>query len=164
MEDRRKSTVSQKLGRLLRSLHPSHLLVLNAGALPAPMDRTISDNRHAPTSPVYNSNANFHAGKMPFSRDGGHDRVAVPVPDAPPYRAHIGNISYDLTEEAVEAFLGHRRVVEILITRYREDPGRAKSCFVEFAEREDLVRCGVELGGRSCDRAIVRSCDRVSFR
>lgn len=119
------------------------------------MDRTISDNRHAPTSPMYNSNAtNFHAGKMPFSRDGGHDRVAVLVPDAPPYRAYIGNVSYDLTEEAVEAFLGHRRVVEILITRYREDPGRAKSCFVEFAEREDLVRCGLEFGGRSVGRAI----------
>ena len=125
------------------------------------MDRTISDNRHAPTSPMYNSNAtNFHAGKMPFSRDGGHDRVAVLVPDAPPYRAYIGNVSYDLTEEAVEAFLGHRRVVEILITRYREDPGRAKSCFVEFAEREDLVRCGLDFGGRS----VGRSCDRGPFR
>ena len=122
------------------------------------MDRTISDNRHAPTSPMYNSNAtNFHAGKMPFSRDGGHDRVAVLVPDAPPYRAYIGTVSYDLTEEAVEAFLGHRRVVEILITRYREDPGRAKSCFVEFAEREDLVRRGLDFGGRSVGRSGVPS-------
>ena len=88
---------------------------------------------------------NAGAQKTPFTHTGP-PKPEVPVPDTPPYRAHIGNISYDLTEDAVEAFLGHHRVVEILITRYRED-GRAKSCFVEFVEREDLEKA-LELDGR----------------
>lgn len=59
------------------------------------------------------------------------------MPDKPPFRVHIGNVAYDLTEDAVEKFLGHNRVVEILITRHR-DTGKAKGCFVEFQNLDDM--------------------------
>ena len=74
------------------------------------------------------------------------------IPDKPPYRVHIGNISYDLTEDVVQTFLGNRKVVEIHITRHR-DTGKSKACFVEFHTVEDLKEVldmdGQQLAGRA---------------
>ena len=87
----------------------------------------------------------------------------VKIPDAPPYRAFIGNVAYNLTEAAVEEFLGHTRVVEILITRYR-DTGKAKGCYIEFQDVEDLKalldKDGQTLAGRDAHVQVAQPRDR----
>jgi RNA recognition motif-containing protein len=112
-----------------------------AFAAPLPIDSTISHDRHDPTSPLYGRRP-----KVP------QFNTKVPIPDKPPYRAHIGNISYDLTEDVVQTFLGNRKVVEIHITRHR-DTGKSKACFVEFHTVEDLKEVldmdGQQLAGRA---------------
>jgi RNA recognition motif-containing protein len=74
------------------------------------------------------------------------------IPDKPPYRVYIGNVAYDLTEDAVEKFIGDTRVLEILVTRHR-DTGKARGCFVEFHNVDDMKLClekdGQMLAGRN---------------
>lgn len=85
------------------------------------------------------------------------------IPDKPPYRAFIGNVAYDLTEDAVEKFLDHRRVVEILITRYR-DTGKAKGCYIEFQNVDDLKavldKDGQILAGRDAHVQVAQPRDK----
>lgn len=93
-------------------------------------------------SPIY--------GRTAKSASGPKKRAKIP--DKPPYRAFIGNVAYDLTEDAVETFLGHSRVVEILIPRYR-DTRKAKGCYIEFQNADDLKglldKDGQTLAGRN---------------
>ena len=49
-------------------------------------------------------------------------------------------MAYDLTEDAVEKFIGDTRVLEILVTRHR-DTGKARGCFVEFHNVDDMKLC-----------------------
>lgn len=106
-------------------------------AAAAPIDSTICHDRHDPTSPLY--------ARKPQA-------TALQIPDKPPYRVYIGNVAYDLTEDAVEKFIGHARVVEILVTRHR-DTGKARGCFVEFQNVDDMKSClgmdGQMLAGRN---------------
>lgn len=64
-------------------------------------------------------------------------RAVLPVPDRSPFRARLGNVSYELTEQAVEEFFKGFPVIEIVVTRHK-DSGKAKSCFVEFQNKVDL--------------------------
>jgi len=64
-------------------------------------------------------------------------RTPLPVPDRPPFRARLGNVSYELTEQAVGDFFRGLSVTEIVVTRHK-DSGKAKSCFVEFQNKMDL--------------------------
>lgn len=110
-------------------------LFYNAAA--APIDSTICQDRHDPTSPLY--------ARKPKA-------ASFQIPDKPPYRVYIGNVAYDLTEDAVEQFIGDTRVLEILVTRHR-DTGKARGCFVEFQNADDMKLClakdGQVLAGRN---------------
>lgn len=100
-------------------------------AASAPVDSTICHDRHDPTSPLYSRKPKI---------------AGLEIPDKPPYRVYIGNVAYDLTEDAVEKFIGHSRVFEILITRHR-DTGKARGCFVEFQDVDDMKAC-LEMDGK----------------
>ena len=64
-------------------------------------------------------------------------RATLPVPDQPPFRARLGNVSYELTEQAVGDFFSGLSITEIVVMRHK-DSGKAKSCFVEFRNKLDL--------------------------
>ncbi|AGO10633.1 AaceriABR179Cp [[Ashbya] aceris (nom. inval.)] len=73
------------------------------------------------------------------------ERVEYPVPDAPPYRARISNLPWDVSEEGVHAWtedmLEKPGCVEKVIAPKDRDSDRLRGwAFVTFAEREDLVR------------------------
>lgn len=106
-------------------------MIISCDAASAPIDSTICHNRHLPTSPL--------SARKPQAN-------ASQIPDKPPYRVHIGNVAHDLTEGAVEKFIGHTRVIEILVTRHR-DSGKVRGCFVEFHNVDDMKSC-LEMDGQ----------------
>jgi len=81
-------------------------LILVVAAVP--LDSTIGHDRHAETkSPMsYKGSGRERIGALHNSNKA----VVVAVPDCPPYRAHLGNISYDLNEQVVEEFFGDLKV------------------------------------------------------
>ncbi|KAI8111937.1 hypothetical protein M9435_004434 [Picochlorum sp. BPE23] len=123
------------------------------GQAPLPIDSAIHHDRYEPVSPIY--------GRTTKSAPAPKKRTKIP--DKPPYRAFIGNVAYDLTEDAVEEFLDHKRVVEILITRYR-DTGKAKGCYIEFQNVDDLKavldKDGQTLAGRDAHVQVAQPRDK----
>ena len=72
-------------------------------------------------------------------------REEYPVPDAPPYRAVINNIPWDITPEGVQAWVEDglvkpEAVEEVVLPKNPRDPTRLKgNAFVTLKERADLV-------------------------
>ena len=72
-------------------------------------------------------------------------REEYPVPDAPPYRAVINNIPWDITPEGVQAWVEDglvkpEAVEEVVLPKNLRDPTRLKgNAFVTLKERVDLV-------------------------
>ncbi|CAI6811568.1 BAF_HP2_G0057080.mRNA.1.CDS.1 [Saccharomyces cerevisiae] len=72
-------------------------------------------------------------------------REEYPVPDAPPYRAVINNIPWDITPEGVQAWVEDglvkpEAVEEVVLPKNLRDPTRLKgNAFVTLKERADLV-------------------------
>lgn len=74
------------------------------------------------------------------------EREEYPVPNAPPYRAIINNIPWDISPEGVQAWvedgLGKEGAVEeVSLPKSIKDPTRLKGiAFITLKEREDLVK------------------------
>ncbi|CAI4054138.1 Tif3p SKDI_16G4170 [Saccharomyces kudriavzevii IFO 1802] len=72
-------------------------------------------------------------------------REEYPVPDAPPYRAVINNIPWDITPEGVQAWVEDglvkpEAVEEVILPKNLRDPTRLKgNAFVTLKEKADLV-------------------------
>ncbi|QID83119.1 Eukaryotic translation initiation factor 4B [Saccharomyces pastorianus] len=68
-----------------------------------------------------------------------------PVPDAPPYRAVINNIPWDISSEGVQAWVEDglvkpEAVEEVVLPKNLRDPTRLKgNAFITLKEKEDLV-------------------------
>ncbi|KAL3229755.1 Eukaryotic translation initiation factor 4B [Nakaseomyces bracarensis] len=74
------------------------------------------------------------------------EREEYPVPNAPPYRAIINNIPWDISPEGVQAWvedgLGREGAVEeVSLPASAKDPTRLKGiAFITLKERDDLVK------------------------
>lgn len=72
-------------------------------------------------------------------------REEYPVPDAPPYRAVINNIPWDITPEGVQAWVEDglvkpEAVEEVVLPKNLRDPTRLKgNAFITLKEKADLV-------------------------
>jgi len=59
------------------------------------------------------------------------------IPDVPPYKAYVGNLSYDVDEDALENFFKDLRVNNVRLVR---ENGRMKGFgYVEFDDKNSLI-------------------------
>jgi translation initiation factor 4B len=80
-------------------------------------------------------------------------RAQVPVPDRPPFTAHVGNLSFDVTEGEISDFFATCDVSNVRLVRDREQDRPKGFGYVEFNTREGLVAAldlnGSQLAGRN---------------
>ncbi|RHZ83031.1 hypothetical protein Glove_100g12 [Diversispora epigaea] len=79
------------------------------------------------------------------------ERAPQPLPTAPPYTAHLGNLPFDLTELEVENFFRGSKISTIRILRDRDEKPKGFG-YVEFEDLESLTSAldmsGEPLGNR----------------
>ncbi|KAA8899767.1 hypothetical protein FN846DRAFT_169112 [Sphaerosporella brunnea] len=74
-------------------------------------------------------------------------RAAVPIPDHPPYTAHVGNLSFDVTEGEISDFFASCEVSNVRLVRDREQDRPKGFGYVEFSTRDGLL-AALELNGK----------------
>lgn len=70
------------------------------------------------------------------------------IPDKPPYTAHLGNLSYDATQETVTDFFTGCEVVSVRIVEDRAEMRPKGFGYAEFATVDGLKKA-LELDGQS---------------
>ncbi len=92
-----------------------------------------------------------------FTADRGDDRFppreALPVPDKPPYTAHVGNLSFDVSEDEISEFFSRCEVTNIRLVRDKFEDRPKGFGYVEFGSKEGLIAAldlhGAQLSGRN---------------
>ena len=92
-----------------------------------------------------------------FFRSGQDDRFpprqALPLPDKPPYTAHIGNLSWDTTEGDIEGHFSECGVINVRLVRDKIEDRSKGFGYVEFNALEGLVKAlelsGTQMSGRN---------------
>lgn len=81
------------------------------------------------------------------------DNFPQRIPDRPPYTAHLGNLSYDATQETVSDFFADCEIVSVRIVEDREQQRPKGFGYVEFASADGLKQAltldGASFQGRS---------------
>lgn len=114
--------------------------------------------------PLPASNSRYGGGAS--SSFGGTDRYAgyarqersdfpQTIPDKPPYTAHLGNLSYNATQEAVTDFFTGCEVVSVRIVEDRAEMRPKGFGYAEFATADGLKKA-LELDGESFDGRNIR--------
>jgi len=67
-------------------------------------------------------------------------REALPLPDKPPYTAHLGNLAFDVTQPDVEGFLEGCEVTSVRIVEDKLDRKPKGFGYVEFATIDGLKK------------------------
>ncbi|XP_078660627.1 eukaryotic translation initiation factor 4B-like isoform X6 [Branchiostoma floridae x Branchiostoma belcheri] len=84
------------------------------------------DRAQLPTAPRSARMADFDASR---------------IPDKPPYTAFLGNLSYDVDEEAIERFFRDMKLVTVRLPRDGGDSGRLKGFgYAEFEDKDSLLK------------------------
>lgn len=71
-------------------------------------------------------------------RPGYAVREQLPLPDKPPYTAHLGNLAYDITQVDIEGFLSDCQVTNVRIVEDKLDRKPKGFGYVEFATLDGL--------------------------
>ncbi|RFN52516.1 hypothetical protein FIE12Z_3277 [Fusarium flagelliforme] len=99
--------------------------------------------------PRYNNNASSSWQDRGFSV---REAAPQPLPDKPPFTAHLGNLAYDVTSDAVGDFLTGCGVVNVRLIEDRELQRPKGFGYVEFETLEGLKQAlaldGESFGGR----------------
>ena len=66
------------------------------------------------------------------------DREPLPLPSRPPYTAHLGNLTYEVTQSDVEGFFKDCQVTNVRIVEDKVDQRPKGFGYVEFATLEGL--------------------------
>lgn len=66
------------------------------------------------------------------------DREQLPLPDKPPYTAHLGNLAYDVSRVDIEGFLSDCQVTNVRIVEDKIDHKPKGFGYVEFASLDGL--------------------------
>jgi translation initiation factor 4B len=96
-------------------------------------------------------------------------RAAVPVPDRPPYTAHVGNLSFEATESEISNFFASCDVTNVRLVRDREQDRPKGFGYVEFGTKDGLLGAlelnGSQLAGRPVriNVADPRECSPVRY-
>lgn len=76
------------------------------------------------------------------------DSFPTELPTRPPYTAHLGNLSYDATQEAVTEFFAHCDITSVRIIEDRIEQRPKGFAYAEFADVEGLKKA-LDLDGES---------------
>ena len=68
------------------------------------------------------------------------DREQLPLPDKPPYTAHLGNLAFDVTQTDVENFLRDCQVTSVRIVEDKLDRKPKGFGYVEFGTVNGLKK------------------------
>ena len=99
-----------------------------------------------------NANANAAPPGSPGRRDG-RDRPKMPVPNAPPFTAFVGNFPYECSQDEVVGLFAKEQcqIADVRVVRNR-DTDRPRGYFLEFKDRASLETALTfdqrDLGGR----------------
>ena len=77
------------------------------------------------------------------------------MPTRPPYEAHLGNLSFEITERDIESLLGSLKIVSIRIPLHRETKKPRGFGYVEFEDVESLAEA-VKMDGFSVLKRPIR--------
>ena len=72
--------------------------------------------------------------------DRGYPRDQLPLPTRPPYTAHLGNLSFDVTGGDIEDFFGGCSVTNVRIVEDKMDHKPKGFGYVEFASLDGLKK------------------------
>ncbi|EEB08287.2 transaltion initiation factor [Schizosaccharomyces japonicus yFS275] len=93
----------------------------------------------------YSDNAGGYESGGMGRRSSGYDREPVPLPTEPPFTAHVGNLSFDLSEGEITNFFGG----SVSNVRLVVDPVSQRSrgfAYVEF-QSVDALKSALDLSG-----------------
>lgn len=80
-------------------------------------------------------------------------RDQLPIPDKPPYTAHVGNLSFDVSENEISDFFSQCDVSNVRLVRDRMEDRPKGFGYVEFNSKEGLIAAmelnGSQLSGRN---------------
>lgn len=78
---------------------------------------------------------------LPTDRTAGYAvREQLPMPDKPPYTAHLGNLSFEVTEPDVRDFLDGCEVTSVRIVEDKMDRRPKGFGYVEFGTVDGLKK------------------------
>jgi translation initiation factor 4B len=81
------------------------------------------------------------------------DNLPQQIPDKPPFTLHLGNLSYEATQESVTDFFTGCDIVSVRIIEDREQQRPKGFAYAEFGTRDGLVKAltldGTSFEGRS---------------
>jgi len=77
------------------------------------------------------------------------------IPDKPPFTLHLGNLSYDATQETVTEFFEGCSCVSVRIIEDREQQRPKGFAYAEFGDRDGLVKA-LTLDGQSFQGRAIR--------
>jgi RNA recognition motif-containing protein len=81
------------------------------------------------------------AHTLPADRTAGYAvREQLPMPDKPPYTAHLGNLSFEVTEADVRDFLDGCEVTSVRIVEDKMDRRPKGFGYVEFGTVDGLKK------------------------
>ncbi|ROW17784.1 hypothetical protein VPNG_00880 [Cytospora leucostoma] len=98
----------------------------------------------------YGGGASSFGGTDRYAGYARQERTDFPqtIPDRPPYTAHLGNLSYDATQETVTDFFEGCEVVSVRIVEDRAEMRPKGFGYAEFATPDGLKKA-LELDGQS---------------
>lgn len=121
-----------------------------------PLPATDSQKSYGSAPPRRDYGANTGMGGASF---GGRDlsqysqREQLPLPDKPPYTAHLANLSFDVRQEDIEDFFRECQVTSVRIVEDKMDRKPKGFGYVEFGTLEGLKTAlalsGSSLAGRN---------------
>ncbi|RBQ82929.1 hypothetical protein VDGD_21007 [Verticillium dahliae] len=119
--------------------------VVGTQALPATERRT---GYGAGSSTGWGSNERSYAPRENF---GGPPKL----PEKPPYTAHLGNLSYDATNDTVNEFFAGCEIISVRIIEDREQMRPKGFAYAEFATVDGLKKA-LELDGENFQGRTIR--------
>lgn len=97
-------------------------------------------NRALNTSAWERSAGGVGGGRVPGFDRPFATREELPMPDKPPYTAHLGNLAYDVTQADIESFLSGCEVTNVRVVEDKIDHKPKGFGYVEFATVDGLKK------------------------
>ncbi|KAG5519004.1 hypothetical protein PMAC_002535 [Pneumocystis sp. 'macacae'] len=83
-----------------------------------------------------------------YKLDRPVNREQIPLPKEPPYTAHLGNLSFNITESEITNFFGQPFVTNIRLMRDQIDDRPKGFGYVEFTDLQALINA-ISLNGKT---------------
>ncbi|KAI5840238.1 hypothetical protein DFP73DRAFT_529321 [Morchella snyderi] len=88
-------------------------------------------------------------------REERYPREQLPIPDKPPFTAHVGNLSFDVSENEISEFFEKCDVSNVRLVRDKMEDRPKGFGYVEFNTKEGLI-AAIELNGSQLSGRNVR--------